>query len=143
MKATALAGLLAAGAMAACGDDESDKRAQAEKKPAASGKTTVVKLRPVTPMKYRFDQERLSVPAGRVEFVLTNPEQYIGHQVRVQTGDKCCFGPGSEDLGGTKVIKHGRTGKGVTADLKPGKYWFFCGLAGHWQKGMKGRLTVR
>jgi len=66
--------------------------------------------------------------------------------VRVQTGKKCCFGPGSKDLGGTRVIggltDDANKTASATLDLKPGRYWFFCANAGHWQAGQRGTLVV-
>ena len=38
-------------------------------------------------------------------------------------------------------MSDGGTSK-VTADLKPGKYEFYCSVPGHEQAGMKGTLTV-
>ena len=74
-----------------------------------------------------------------------NPSD-LGHNVRVQTGKRCCFGRDSKDLGGTRVIgglsnDGGQTVR-ATLDLKPGRYWFFCANAGHWQAGQRGTLVV-
>ena len=49
----------------------------------------------------KFDEQRLSAKAGRIAFELTNDKRK-GHNIRIHTGDTCCFGPGSKDIGGTR-----------------------------------------
>jgi hypothetical protein len=56
----------------------------------------------------KFDKERLSAKAGRIAFELTNDKRK-GHNIRIHTGDTCCFRPGSRDIGGTRTIGTGRT----------------------------------
>ena len=65
-----------------------------------------------------------------------------GHNIRIQTGRKCCFGNGATDLGGTQTAQPGQTLK-ATVNLKPGRYFFLCSFTSHWGDGMWGRLTVR
>ncbi len=122
-------------ALGACGSGEDEAE-----------RATVLRLTDTsTPGNWSFDKKSLTAKAGKVTIELHNPSD-LGHNVRVQTGKKCCFGRGSKDLGGTQVI--GRTlGKGqtiarATIDLKPGKYWFLCANPGHWQAGQVGRLVV-
>jgi hypothetical protein len=67
----------------------------------------------------RFDKQRLSAKAGRIAFELTNDKRK-GHNIRIHTGDTCCFRTGSKDIGGTRTIGAGRTR--VVLDLKPGTY---------------------
>ena len=126
---------VAAVALGACGsgDDESES-------------ATVLQLTDTsTPGDWSFDRQSLTAKAGKVTIELHNPSD-LGHNVRVQTGKKCCFGRDSKDLGGTQVIGRalgkGETKARATIDLKPGKYWFLCANPGHWQAGQRGSLVV-
>ena len=88
---------------------------------------------------FRYAQDRLEATAGRAELVLVNKDVHQ-HDVRIQTGRKCCYEPGAKDVGGTDVITKG-TAK-TLVDLRAGEYVFFCSVAGHAEDGMQGRLTV-
>jgi plastocyanin len=104
------------------------------------GEPQVLRLSVVTrPGVIEFDRERLTARAGRVELVLTNGKRR-GHNVRVHTGDECCFGPGSRDVGGTRTIGTGRTS--AELDLEPGTYTYLCSAGGHWRT-QHGTLVVR
>jgi plastocyanin len=123
-----LCGALAAGAalLAGCGGEE----------PA----TQTLTLRVVTkPGVVEFDKERLSARAGRIEFELIN-EKRKGHNIRIHTGDVCCFRPGSKDIGGTRTIGTGRTRAIVV--LEPGIYTYLCSTGGYWRT-QHGTLVVR
>jgi len=87
----------------------------------------------------RFDKQRLTATAGRIVFELTNPRRK-GHNVRVHTGDVCCFRPGSKDIGGTRTIGTGRTR--AVLDLEPGTYTYLCSTGGYWRT-QHGTLVVR
>ena len=87
----------------------------------------------------RFDKQRLTAPAGRLVLELTNPKRK-GHNVRVHTGDVCCFRPGSRDVGGTRTIGTGRTR--AVLDLEPGTYTYLCSTGGYWRT-QHGTLVVR
>jgi plastocyanin len=100
----------------------------------------VLKLSVVTaPGVVKFDKQRLSARAGRIAFELTNNKQK-GHNIRIYTGDRCCFGPGSKDIGGTRTIGPGRTR--VVLNLKPGTYTYLCSTGGYWRTA-HGTLMVR
>jgi hypothetical protein len=100
----------------------------------------VVRLSVVTsPGLVEFDKERLSARAGRIAFVLINGKRR-GHNIRIHTGDECCFGPGSRDIGGTRTIGTGRTR--AVLDLEPGTYTYLCSAGGHWRT-QHGTLVVR
>jgi uncharacterized cupredoxin-like copper-binding protein len=88
---------------------------------------------------FRYAQDRLEAPAGRAELVLVNNDVHQ-HDVRIQTGSKCCYETGAKEVGGTDVITKG-TAK-TLVDLPAGEYVFFCSVAGHAEDGMQGRLTV-
>jgi plastocyanin len=86
-----------------------------------------------------FDKKRLTAKAGPIVFELVNDE-LRGHNVRIHTGDKCCFTPESRDVGGTRTISTGRTRAEV--DLEPGTYTYLCSAGGHWRT-QHGTLVVR
>jgi plastocyanin len=129
---------------ACAGGDDSEPASAAASKP--SEPTTVLKVTDTsTPGNWSFDKKSLTAKAGKVTIEFHNPSD-LGHNVRVQSGKKCCFGPDSKDLGGTEVIggldnDAGKTAR-ATLNLKPGRYWFLCPLAGHWQAGQRGSLVV-
>lgn len=137
--------LMAAAFVPGCGDDDSDKAVEGQRA-SASAPGTVLKIKNTsTPGNWSFDKRRLTAKAGRVTIEFNNPGD-LGHNVRIQTGKKCCFGPGHKDLGGTPVIGGLSEDAGMTAtatlNLKPGQYWFLCAIPGHWQAGQRGRLII-
>ena len=134
--------LLAAVAVGCGGDsDESGSAAKSnepksnEPKPAATLKFSVI----AKPGKITFDKKELTAPAGRIAIELINPTE-MNHNVRIQTGEKCCFGSGHKDLGGTATAVGKVT---ATVNLKSGKYFFLCAVGGHWQLGQRGTLVVQ
>jgi plastocyanin len=135
-----LGGALAvcAALLAACG--ASDEGSMAKDGGAAKPVSQVLKLSVETaPGVVKFDKERLSAKAGLIAFELTNAKRK-GHNIRIHTGDTCCFRPGSKDLGGTRTIGTGRTR--VVLDLKPGTYTYLCSTGGYWRT-QHGTLVVR
>jgi plastocyanin len=125
-----LGGALAvfAALLAACGVSDDEPASQ------------VLKLSVETaPGVVKFDKQRLIAKAGRLAFELTNDKQK-GHNIRIYTGDTCCFGPGSKDIGGTRTIGPGRTR--AVLDLKPGTYTYLCSTGGYWRTA-HGTLVVR
>jgi plastocyanin len=80
----------------------------------------------------KFTKSTLSAKAGRVTITMDNPSP-VDHAIGIK-------GNGVDQDGST-------VGKGgvstVTANLKPGKYEFYCPVDAHEQAGMKGTLTVR
>ena len=132
----AVTALLAAG----CGAEEEPARAPApEAKPAAPVLTLTAP--PSGSGRFHYDRRRLEAPAGPVTFAIVNRDRW-GHNVRIQTGRKCCFGESAKDLGGTDTAQPGQTFK-ATVKLEPGRYFFLCSITSHWGDGMWGRLTVR
>jgi plastocyanin len=144
MTRKAIASVLLAMAVAAgCGGDSDESGSAAksnepkgnEPKPAATLKLSVV----TKPGKITFDKKELTAPAGRIGIELINPTE-MNHNVRIQTGKKCCFAPGHKDLGGTTTDVGKVT---ATVNLKPGKYFYLCAVGGHWQLGQRGTLIVQ
>ena len=84
------------------------------------------------PTRLAFDKSTLTAKAGTVRIVMQNPSQ-IPHNVSLE-------GPGGLDLHG-KTVPNGGASQ-VSANLKPGKYTFYCSVPGHRQAGMEGTLTV-
>ena len=81
------------------------------------------------PTELRFDKSELAARAGRVTIVMTNPSQ-IGHNVSLE-GD-----------GHGATVGNGGTST-VSAELKAGRYTYYCSVPGHRAAGMHGTLTVR
>jgi uncharacterized cupredoxin-like copper-binding protein len=81
----------------------------------------------------RFNVTRLTVHAGTVELMLSNPSTSGDpHGISLE-------GHGVDKDG--KIVQPGGTSI-VTAKLKAGSYTFYCPVPGHEQAGMKGRLVV-
>jgi uncharacterized cupredoxin-like copper-binding protein len=139
-----LAALPMSALMGACETGDDAEPAAAASK--AGEHRTVLRVSDTsTPGNWSFDKKRLTAEGGTVTLVFHNPSD-LGHNVRVQTGKKCCFGRDSKDLGGTQVIgglsNDADKTASATLDLKPGRYWFFCAIAGHWQAGQRGTLVI-
>ena len=114
--------------LAACGASDEDSVPQVRKLSIETAPGVV-----------KFDKQRLRAKAGRIAFELTNDKRK-GHNIRIHTGDTCCFGPGSKDIGGTRTIGPGRTR--AVLDLKPGTYTYLCSTGGYWRTA-HGTLVVR
>jgi uncharacterized cupredoxin-like copper-binding protein len=80
----------------------------------------------------KFDKTSLSAKAGKVTIVMTNTSS-VPHAVELEGG-------GIEKKGA--IVTGGGSVSRVTANLKPGKYEFYCPVDGHKAAGMKGELTV-
>jgi plastocyanin len=76
-----------------------------------------------------FASAAATAPAGSVQIVMPNPSP-IQHNIAIKGGPS---GP---------VVGTGGQSK-VTANLKPGKYEYYCAVPGHEAGGMKGELTVK
>ena len=79
----------------------------------------------------KFDKSSLTAKAGKVTIVMDNPSD-LPHAVEIE-------GMGVEAKGET--VTKGGVSK-ASADVKPGKYEFYCPVDGHKQAGMEGTLTV-
>ncbi|MFL5883581.1 MAG: plastocyanin/azurin family copper-binding protein [Thermoleophilaceae bacterium] len=80
----------------------------------------------------KFNTSALSGRSGPVQITLTNPAP-VPHNITLQTPQGVKGGP-TVGKGGTST---------VTANLKPGKYIYYCSVPGHRQAGMQGTLTVK
>ena len=127
---TALAVVLAAGALAigACGDDDEDEDGGAA--PQTAGQTLTLAADPGGASK--FDKDTLDADAGTVTITLANPSE-VPHAIEVE-------GNGVEEVGET-VTKGGSST--VTVDLEAGTYEYYCPVGNHKQEGMEGKLTVK
>jgi uncharacterized cupredoxin-like copper-binding protein len=80
----------------------------------------------------KFDKSSLTAKAGKVTIDFDNKSSSVPHGVEIE-------GNGVEEKSDT--VTGAKTS--VTADLKPGKYDFYCPVPGHREAGMKGTLTVK
>jgi plastocyanin len=135
---TAVALLCVTGALAACGDDEEDSggggAAPAVEESGGGGESTSLDLTAgESGSGYSFKPGSLDAKAGSVTIKLDNPsDNQAPHAVEIE-------GQGIEEASDT--ASPGATAE-VTADLKPGKYTFYCPVGDHRQEGMEGTLTV-
>ena len=79
-----------------------------------------------------FTAINANAPAGQIELVMDNPAN-VEHNIAVKNGGIDEKGP---------VVGQGGMSR-VSANLKPGKYTFYCSVPGHEDGGMKGNLTVK
>ncbi len=107
----------------------------------------------VTAKEMEFQLSKSTVPAGTVEFRVTNKGRLAHEMVVIKTDlpvDKLPLKGQrlDEDKAGKKIgeieddeLKSGAT-KTLKVNLTPGKYLIVCNLPGHFQAGMKKVLTV-
>jgi plastocyanin len=101
--------------------------------PAAEGRGgSTLRLSADPDGELRFDRRSLEARAGKVTVVMANPSS-LPHNVSIE-------GRGVDEEGET-VGEGGRST--VRAELRPGRYDFYCSVPGHRQGGMEGTLTVR
>ena len=136
----ALAALIALGA-AGCGGGDNNKSSStsnttttpASTTPAAGasgGQTLNLEADPNGALS--FTKTSLAAKAGTVKIVMKNPSS-LQHDVAITGNGVDKKGP-TVSSGGTST---------VSADLKPGKYTFYCSVDSHRQAGMEGTLTVK
>jgi mono/diheme cytochrome c family protein len=78
-----------------------------------------------------FTAVNAEAPAGTIELVMENPSS-VQHNIAVKNG-------GLDEKGA--VVGQGGTSR-VSANLRAGRYVFYCSVPGHEDGGMKGNLTV-
>lgn len=147
--ALAAALLLASGALAACGggssSDSSTSGAGSTSAPATSapsgGASTTsssgggagLDISATETSGLGFSQRALTARSGTVTISLDNGSgNSLPHGIAIE-------GNGVDKDG--QVVQPGGTST-VTVRLKPGRYTFYCPVAGHEDQGMKGTLTV-
>jgi uncharacterized cupredoxin-like copper-binding protein len=82
---------------------------------------------------FKFSDPAATAKAGNVTVKLTNAGA-TAHAIEIE-------GTPKGDIK-TNVISPGQSAT-LTANLKPGKYQFYCPVDSHKQQGMKGTLTVK
>ena len=127
-------------AIAGCGGDDDDNGGGSSSAPATTatqasgggGGTLNLSADPSGALK--FQPTELTAKAGKVTLVMKNPDSAgVEHGVAVE-------GKGVDKDG--NIVEPGGTSK-VTANLKKGKYEFYCPFDGHKGQGMTGTLTVQ
>ena len=79
-----------------------------------------------------YDPSTLTAKAGSVTIDYDNPSP-VDHSVAIEAGSKTLA---ESDIAADTTLT-------ATADLKPGKYVFYCTVPGHREAGMEGTLTVK
>lgn len=119
--------VLAAVAIAGCGDDDN------ETTPVAGTPSAGAQAVNVSETEYELDPSDPTVQAGAVSFKVTN-EGSVDHNLEIE-------GPeGEQEL--DQDLGPGKSGT-LTVDLsKPGRYEFYCPVDGHRERDMEGEITV-
>ncbi len=100
---------------------------------AASGGSSAIDISATEGSGLGFSQRTLTARAGTVTIRLDNgASNALPHGIAIE-------GNGVDRDG--KVVQPGGAST-VTVRLKPGRYTFYCPVAGHEDQGMKGTLTV-
>jgi plastocyanin len=115
--------------IAGCGGSAS--KATSNGGPTAGGLGSKLSLRADPSGQLRFNKKTLEAKAGDVTIVMKNPAP-LSHNVSIE-------GSGVNEMGET--VGQGGTST-VSANLKPGRYTFYCSVPGHREGGMVGTLTV-
>jgi plastocyanin len=144
-KATALLTVIAAVALVACGGGDDGTTTTGGGAETGGGAATgggggggggggqTLQLSADPSGAFNFDTDQLSAKTGSVTIDFDNPAA-VSHDVVI------------EDSGGKQLAKSDLVAKdqtSVTANLKPGKYTYFCDVPGHREGGMEGTLTVK
>jgi len=129
---------------AGCGDDNNSDSGSSGGGQAADTQTTesgggggggaaqTLKLSADPGGALKFDKSSLTAKPGKVTIVMDNPSD-LPHAVEIE-------GNGVEVAGET--VGNGGVSK-ATADVKAGKYEYYCPVDGHKAAGMEGTLTVQ
>jgi plastocyanin len=131
--------------LAACGGSSSSSSTSSSSAPASSsssstsssasgsaGGGSTVKEAADPSGQLKFTNNTLTAKAGKATVDFTNASPVPHNMTIVDSSGK--------KVGATPTFSGGT--KSFTADLKPGKYTFYCSVPGHRQAGMQGTLTV-
>src|SRR5215212_8211721 len=133
MKRLSILGSVAVLAVAGCGGSDDDNSTS---EPASTGASTggggggQQLTLSADKSQLKFDKKTLTAKAGKVTITMNNPSP-LQHNVALK---------GGVDEQGDVVGQNGKSV--VTADLKPGKYTFYCSVDGHEAAVMNGELDV-
>ena len=100
--------------------------------PPAPGGPSTVKVSSPADGSAIFEPGTLTAKAGTVTIEYDNPSP-VDHSVAIEAG--------SETLGESETATDATLT--ATADLKPGRFVFYCTVPGHRAAGMEGTLTVK
>jgi plastocyanin len=81
---------------------------------------------------FNWAPKQLQAKSGKVTITLDNPAS-LSHDIVIEENGK--------QIAKSDLVSDGDTK--VTADLKPGKYTYFCNVPGHREGGMEGTLNVK
>lgn len=128
----AVLALIAAGCGGSSSSSSTTAASTSSTQPSGGGQTVKVSADPSGALK--FTQTSLSAKSGSVTLDMSNPSSSgIEHGIAIE-------GNGVTQIG--NIVQPGGTAT-VNADLKPGKYEFYCPFDSHKQQGMTGTLTVK
>jgi uncharacterized cupredoxin-like copper-binding protein len=130
-------------ALSACGDDD-DKSSSTPAADSSAATTTTVSA-----SEFAFAPKTIDAKAGKVRIELKNDGKYP-HELEIIKTDKA---PDALAVKGKRAVVEGDAGeietiqggesKTGTFDLDAGSYIYICNLPGHYEDGMRGRLTVK
>ena len=138
--------VLAAGLMAAtgCGGDDEDSGGNAESTTPPPAETTPADTgaaasgggggggEKVSLTEFKITPKDATVKAGKVTFDVSN-DGGVPHALEIE-------GNGTEEK--TDILTGGQSAT-LEANLKPGKYEWYCPVGDHRSEGMEGTLTVK
>ena len=119
-------------AIAGCGGDDQSSGSGGTSTPGAQGGGETLSLSAPADGSLKFDKTKLEAKAGTVTIDFDNQSAGVPHAVEIE-------GNGVQQTSDT--VTGSKTS--VSADLKPGKYTFFCPVGDHRAQGMEGTLTVK
>ena len=120
-------------ALAGCGGNESKPNAGSNKSGSSGGGGgQQIALAAPEDGSLKFDKTELEGKAGTVTINFDNLSSSVPHGVGIE-------GNGVNEMSDT--VTGAKTS--VTADLKPGKYTFYCPVDSHRSQGMEGTITVK
>lgn len=135
--------ILAALALVACGGSDDDTTttetqsqsggASKEAEGGSAGSASSLDFEADPGGALAYTTKTATAKAGEVTVNFTNP-QPLSHDVAIEDDS-------GKEIAATEVIGEGSDS--TVANLKPGKYTFFCSVPGHREAGMEGTLSVK